>query len=219
MRNLLSVIAILFGLCGFLAFFSPEAADAEPITFGDRLTILPVAGVPFLFGCLFLFAPVYNRLKDARNQCDMAFSNIDILLERRHDVLDNLIAVSERYASHENSILVDVAAHRSRSGSATLESRMNDAREQYSPRLLSVAEAYPDLKADQAFNRYSHQLNETENGIADERKAYNQAVLTFNNRISAMPDLIIARLFQFRERAFFQGSAKKLEAPKVSRLA
>ena len=167
LRNLIAIVAMFLAVCAFIAAFKPAAPGAAPLTTGDTLVILTMASTFLLTGLCLFGVPIYNRLIKACNWCDMAFSNIGILLQRRHDLLDSLIAIAEHYAAHEDKVLNEDLRHRGNSSGAA---------ESYAPKLLAVAEAYPGLMADRSFDRLSRQLQETETAPMVGRKDYNEAV-------------------------------------------
>ena len=207
MRIFFAVILIFIGFSSACVVFD----------FGDEEIETSQRIMMFFMGCAFLAGgssmlgvPIYNRLVDVRNRCDMVLANIDVLIERRYDLLENILQVAKSYAKHENSSLIKIAAHRSRAGSPLSE----ESGKSFSPQVLAVAEAYPQLQADQTFRELSKEMRDTEDKLADSRTDYNAAVLDFNNQIGALPDVFIAKLMGLQKRMFFQVESKKRAVPK-----
>ncbi|MDD5135565.1 MAG: LemA family protein [Phycisphaerae bacterium] len=169
---------------------------------------------------VFAVVGMYNALVRLRNQVDNAWSQIDVQLKRRHDLIPNLIETAKGYMHHERETLEAITNARSQAmdaknvaDSAKAEGMLGAALSKF---LLTV-EAYPDLKANQNFLSLQEELSSTENKIAFSRQAYNDQVLFFNNKIQMFPSNIIAGAFNFGKRDFFEieDSAEKA-VPKVS---
>lgn len=150
---------------------------------------------------------LYNRLVRDRNRVRTAWSDIDIQLKRRYDLIPKLVATVEGYARHERTTLTALAELRSRAQllsdpdtKGALEERIGTGLRQ----LIAVAEAYPDLKADRNFLQLQGALSEVENHIQYARRYYNGAVRNLNTQIESFPALIVARLFRFVPQPFFQ---------------
>lgn len=174
----------------------------------------------------------YNRLVELRNRIANAFAQIDVQLKRRHDLIPNLVDTARRYLQHEQSTLQAVVEARGKAVQAAADARTQPANaaaiatlagaEQtlmgHVGRLLAVAEAYPELKADQTLRELSEQLTTTENQIGFARQAYNDAVLDLNNEVQAFPQLLVARLTGFALAAPLQSTASDDEraVPKVA---
>ncbi|MCK9516999.1 MAG: LemA family protein [Ottowia sp.] len=153
----------------------------------------------------------YNRLVALRNRIVNAFAQIDVQLKRRHDLIPNLVDVARRYLTHEQATLQAVieargqaqgAAARARAqptdaGAVGLLAVAEQVLTEHVGRLLAIAEAYPELKADATLRQLSEQLTSTENHIGFARQAYNDAVLDLNNKVQAFPDLLVAHLTGF----------------------
>jgi LemA protein len=163
---------------------------------------------------------IFNALVRLRNQVDNAWSQIDVQLKRRHDLIPNLIETAKGYMKHERGTLEAVTNARSQAmgakgiaESAKAEGVLGRALSKF---LLTV-EAYPDLKANQNFLALQEELSSTENKIAFARQAYNDQVLFFNNKIQMFPSSIVAGMFSFSKHDFFEieDSAEKA-VPKVS---
>lgn len=173
----------------------------------------------------------YNRLVELRNRIGNAFAQIDVQLKRRHDLVPNLVEVAKRYMEHEAQTLQAVIAARSQAQDAAQAARQQPSNAQNIAalavaeqglmgslsRLLAVAEAYPELKADARMRELSEELTSTENRVGFARQAYNDAVLEFNNAAQAFPALIVARLCNFQPGTMLQATASEDErqAPRV----
>jgi len=159
---------------------------------------------------LVIGAVLYNRLIRDRNRVDAAWSDIDVQLQRRHDLIPQLVKAVDQYAGYERATLEAVALLRSEAvqlvGSADPEERGRKEEEldQGVRRLIAVAEQYPDLKANENFLNLQRQLAETENYLQFARRFYNGAVRQFNTRVGTVPNNLIASMFRFRERSYYQ---------------
>lgn len=162
----------------------------------------------------------YNSLIKYRNQADEAWSDIDVQLKRRHNLIPNLVETVKGYATHERSTLDSVTAARTQALSATTPADHAKAENMLSSTLKSlfaVSESYPDLKANTNFLELQRELSDTENKIQASRRFYNGVVRDYNTSIETVPTNIIASLFTFTKREFFEleNEAEK-EVPKVS---
>jgi len=166
------------------------------------------------------FVGIYNSLIKLKNQVKNAWSQIDVQLKRRHDLVPNLVQTAKGYMKHERETLENITKARSRAmgaGSvgekAKAESGLNGAMSKF----FLVVENYPDLKANQNFLALQEELTSTENKIAFARQGYNDQVLFFNNKIQMFPSNIIAGMFNFKSGEFFEiEEEKQRETPKVS---
>ena len=175
---------------------------------------------------------IYNSLVTARNAFKNAFAQIDVQLQRRFDLIPNLVETAKAYMSHERDTLEAVIAARSaaQSGLAAAKANPGDpaamaelaaAQGQLNAglgRLLAVAEAYPDLKANQNMMQLTEELTTTENKVAFARQAYNDSVMAYNNRREVFPSSLLAGAFNFAAAALLDIPADKAEvreAPKV----
>lgn len=162
--------------------------------------------IAFLGICtLFFFYGVilYNGFVQMKNDVDKSWSNIDLLLKQRYDELPKLLKVCEGYMQHEQRTLVEVIQARSqlstaRGGTETLAAQ--NLLTETLRSLFAVVENYPELKADASFRQFANRISELEDQIADRRELYNEYVNIYNVRIDQIPDLIIARLFNFLPR-------------------
>ena len=175
---------------------------------------------------------VYNGLVQRRNRIRNAFAQIDVQLKRRYDLVPNLVEVARKYLSHEASTLEAVtrargeavsaaAAARARPGAAGPMQELAQADQLLNGqlgRLLVVAEAYPDLKADETMRSLSEELVSTENRIGFARQAYNDEVLGYNDAVLQFPGSLVARVGGFDEAAMLQSTQNEQErqAPRVA---
>jgi len=163
---------------------------------------------------------IYNALIRLRNQVDNAWSQIDVQLKRRHDLIPNLVETAKGYMKHERGTFEAITKARSEAmGAKTVAeaSKAEGALGEALSKFMLVVENYPDLKANQNFLSVQEELTGTENRIAFSRQSYNDQVLFFNNKIQMFPSNIIAGMFAFGKRDFFEIEvAAEREVPKVS---
>lgn len=191
------------------------------------LLVLVVAAAAFLFWGV----GIYNGLVTARNAFKNAFAQIDVQLTRRYDLIPNLVEVAKGYLKHERETLEAViqaraaavsglAAAKARPGDDAAMAQLGSAESGLAgalSRLMVVAEAYPDLKANQNMMQLTEEMTSTENRIAFARQAYNDSVMAYNNRREVFPSNIIAGMFNFAHAALLEiTEPAKREAPKVS---
>lgn len=177
-----------------------------------------------LFGLFVLLALVligiYNGLVRLRNQVDNAWSQIDVQLKRRHDLIPNLVETAKGYMKHERGTFEAITEARSKAMGAKTVSEASQAEGHLGEALskfMLVVENYPDLKANQNFLAVQEELASTENRIAFARQNYNDQVLSFNNKTQMFPSNIVAGMFGFTKRDFFEiENAAEREVPKVS---
>ena len=168
---------------------------------------------------------IYNKLVALRNRFKNAYAQIDVQLKRRYDLIPNLVEAARKYLQHESSTLEAVIAARNQAQSASDTVRAGPTRasavvalaaaEQALDgslgRLFALAEAYPELKADQTIRDLSEELTSTENKVAFSRQAYNDAVLDYNDSQGQFPALLVARLFGFAPSAMLQATQTAAE--------
>ncbi|MBA7478717.1 Protein LemA [subsurface metagenome] len=163
---------------------------------------------------------VYNALIRLRNQVDNSWSQIDVQLKRRHDLIPNLVETAKGYMKHERETFEAITNARSQAmGAKTVSeaSKAEGALGETLSRFMLVVENYPDLKANQNFLAVQEELTSTENKTSFARQSYNDQVLFFNNKIQMFPSNIVANMFNFGKRDFFElESAAEREVPKVS---
>ena len=163
---------------------------------------------------------IYNTLVRLKNQVDNAWSQIDVQLKRRHDLIPNLVETAKGYMTHEQETFKAITEARAKAMGAQNVSEASQAEGQLSGALsnfLLTVENYPDLKANQNFLSLQETLTSTENKIAFARQGYNDQVMFFNNKIEMFPSNIIAGMFNFAKRDFFEiENEAEREVPKVS---
>lgn len=160
--------------------------------------------------CVFLVggAMTYNAIVVRRNGVDNAFGGIDAQLKKRYDLIPNLVATVREYAKHEREVFQELVRLRTRAIAGDLTSEetieIDNAITQHLGRLMVQVESYPDLRASTNFVELQHSLNEVEAQISAARRAYNAAVVEYNNAIETLPGIIMARPFGFTRRAVFE---------------
>src|SRR5579859_3892709 len=185
-----------------------------------------------IIGLVVVFISTYNRLVTARNAFKNAFAQIDVQLTRRYDLIPNLVETAKGYMKHERETLEAVIQARNAAyaglksaavdpSNAAAVQQLSGADQQLGGalgRLMAVAEAYPDLKANQNMMQLSEELTSTENKVAFARQAYNDSVMTYNNRRQTFPMSMLAETFHFAEAAQLEippEHPEMREAPKV----
>jgi len=155
---------------------------------------------------LVLVALGYNRLVRLRNEVDTGWSNIDVQLQRRTDLIPNLVETVRGYAAHERGVFEEVTKARTALQQASTPGAAGEANDMLTAalgRLFAVAEAYPDLKASENFLRLQDELTDTEDKISAARRYYNSTVMHYNNGIQSLPWVLVARPLGFGEREYF----------------
>jgi LemA protein len=189
---------------------------------------------PLIFGGVFLAVVVllviiiiamYNKLVRLRVDCDNGWSQIDVQLKRRYDLIPNLVETVKGYASHEKETLDAVISARAKAvqvhdasnTGAAAQGKAEGELTQALGRLMAVAEAYPDLKANQNFGQLQEELTSTENKIGFARQHYNDVVARYETSRQSVPTNIIAGMFNFQKREYFEiEEPAAREAPKVA---
>ena len=164
------------------------------------------------------FAVGYNRLVRLRNEADTGWANIDVQLQRRADLIPNLVEAVRGYAAHERAVFDEVTRARVALQQAQTPGAAGDANDVLSAalgRLFAVAEAYPELKASQNFLRLQDDLTDTEDKISAARRYYNSTVMHYNTGIQSIPWVLVARPLGFREKEFFS-AGDDAAVPQVS---
>jgi LemA protein len=155
----------------------------------------------------FTLIAMYNSLVQLRVRCDSAWSDIDVQLKRRHDLIPNLVETVKGYATHEKGTFEDIAKFRSMAMQATTPEGKAVAENQLTGALKSlfaVAENYPELKASEQFTQLQGSLSQTEDTIQNSRRYYNAVVRDLNTKIQSFPTNILAGMFNFTARQFFE---------------
>jgi len=184
-----------------------------------------------IIGLVLVFISMYNRLVTARNAFKNAFAQIDVQLTRRYDLIPNLVETVKGYIKHEretleavikarNTALSGLKAAAANPGDASAMTALAGAETQVGAtlgRLFALAEAYPDLKANQNMMQLTEELTSTENRVAFARQAYNDAVMSYNNQREMFPGSIVAGMFNFTPAQLLEiAKPEAREAPKVS---
>jgi LemA protein len=161
---------------------------------------------------------LYNRFVTLRNRVDNAWAQIEVQLKRRWDLIPNLVETVKGYAEHERGTfeaVTEARANAQRAQGPAETAAAEGILGQALGRLFAVAEAYPELQADENFRQLQDELAGTENRVAVSRQVYNDTVLTYNNAIQTFPGVVIAGPFGFAQREFFETDDTQREAPQV----
>ena len=163
-------------------------------------------------------ALLYNRLVRLRNMVDNAWSQVDVQLRRRYDLIPNLVATVKAYATHESETLGAVVRARDGARSATTIAEQGNAESALTEaigHLLVVAEAYPELRSEERFAELQEELAETEDKISISRHIYNDTTLNYNDAVTTIPSNLVARLAGFSVRNYFQAEERSRHTPEV----
>ena len=180
--------------------------------------ILIIVGILIVVLVLYVIVS-YNALVREKNKVKTNWAQIDVVLKRRADLIPNLVETVKGYAKHESSTLDAVINARNSFNTASTkeeEIKANGELTNMLNRLFALAEAYPDLKANQNFISLQNDLRDTEDKISTMRQFYNDTVLTYNNKVQTIPSNIVANISHFKEESFFEIEEKDKEVPKVS---
>ncbi|MDQ2983581.1 MAG: LemA family protein [Actinomycetota bacterium] len=161
---------------------------------------------------------MYNRLVRLRNRAENSWAQIDVQLRRRHDLIPNLVEAVKGYASHERQTFDEVTRARTAAQQAQGVEKQAEAENVLTAaigRLFAVAEAYPQLRATENFQQLQGQLSDVEQNLAVSRQVYNDTVLTYDNALETVPTNIIAGIFSFHPREYFETEGATREAPAV----
>ena len=185
------------------------------------ITLLGVVIFVIVFGLVFglSFIRTYNHLVTLNEAVDTSWAQVENQLQRRFDLIPNLVETVKRYVQEEETIFTQIAEARSRIGTARTPSQRMEAEGElggFLSRLLMITENYPQLRASEQFQTLQAQLEGTENRIAVERKRYNDTVQTYNVGIKQFPTRIYAALAGFQPRDFFAAVAEAQTAPRVN---
>jgi len=183
----------------------------------DQQTIILLV---VLVGIVLWIVAMYNGLVSRRNQTDESWSDIDVQLKRRYDLIPNIVETVKGYMQHERATLESITAARTAAmGAQTVEehAKAENMLSQALKSMFAVAESYPDLKASQNFMGLQDELSDTENKIQAARRFYNANVRDLNTAVQNFPSTIIAGLFGFKTRQFFELQEEAAKEPvKVS---
>ena len=167
---------------------------------------------------LAFFIAIFNKLVKARFLVKEAWSGIDVQLKRRHSLIPNIVEAVKGYSKHEKDVLEEIALIRSNAEKAETvgdRGKSENAITRTIRNLFALQESYPDLKANQNFIRLQDELAGTENRISVERRRYNESVQAYNIKLRSFPENMLAGMFGFQKRAFFEAPQAAAEAPKV----
>jgi len=156
---------------------------------------------------------LYNKLIRGRNRVDTAWSDIDVQLQRRHDLIPNLVKAVDQYASYERATLAAITELRAQAKATTDVAQRGEVEEELGAgvhKLIALAESYPDLKANENFLSLQNELAETENYLQFARRYYNGSVRDYNTLTEVVPSNIVASLFNFKLREFFQKASDEV---------
>ena len=181
-------------------------------------TIIIIIVVGVLLILVFYAIGVYNNLINARNKAKDQFSQIDVQLKRRSDMIPNLVETVKGYAKHEEKTLKEVIEARNKMATASginEEVEASNAVTSALNKLFALSEAYPELKANENFMSLQNDLKDTEDKISYARQFYNDTVLTYNNKVEMVPSNIVASIFKFKKATFFETSEEDKKTPEV----
>jgi LemA protein len=194
------------------------------------MTAFLIVVVPIVV-LIIVIVGIYNGLVSGRNRYKNAFSQIDVQLKRRHDLIPNLVEVAKKYMDHERGTLEAVIAARNTASSARGAAAADPGNPAAMQKLIAaegvlggamgklfaLAEAYPDLKANATMMQLSEELTSTENKVSFSRQAYNDSVMSYNTSCEQFPGVLVANNFGFKQAQLFEiENAAEREAPKVS---
>ncbi|AZU64827.1 LemA family protein [Neobacillus mesonae] len=180
------------------------------------LSIIVVVAIIVVFGLMLMSS--YNNFVNLEENVDQSYAQIENQLQRRLDLIPNLVSTVKGYAAHEKEVIASISDARSRLAGAKTPQEEATANADLSSalsRLLVVVENYPNLKADKQFTQLMDELAGTENRIAVARKDYNDQVAEYNKKIKRFPGSLIAGMTGFKEKEYFKADPKAQEVPKV----
>jgi LemA protein len=182
--------------------------------------LLGPIGIIVLILVLFalLFIPKYNSLVTAEENVDSKWAQVENQLQRRYDLIPNLVESVKGYANHEQEVIASITQARAQMGSANTpeeQAAANDALTGALSRLLVVVENYPNLKADTNFRQLMDELAGTENRLAVAREDYNNEVQQFNKQVKRFPGNLMAGMFGFEQKEYFKAAAGADKAPSI----
>jgi len=172
------------------------------------LVLVLVAGIVLL----------YNRLVRSRNKVNNAWAQVDVQLKRRYDLVPNLVETVKGYAAHEQETFNQVVAARTRAVDATTVEEQGEAENMLTGalrRLFALAESYPALRASENFQTLQGQLEQAEDKIAVSRQIYNDTTLSYNNTVQTVPTNVLASVFGFQTRPYFEAGEDDRSVPRV----
>ncbi|OYD89550.1 LemA family protein [Nostoc sp. 'Peltigera membranacea cyanobiont' 210A] len=168
--------------------------------------------VSFIFLFLIVFVALYNNLIQKKNQVENAFSSVDVILQKRSDLIPRLVTLAQMYMQFEQKILTEISRLRSRASSKDLSDNSRVATEDQISRILTkiivVFEAYPELKTNEHFIKLQYSLNEVEEQLSAARRFYNSAVTEYNNAVEMFPTNIIASWMKYKLKLQFKANSE-----------
>lgn len=182
----------------------------------SSVIIIIVVGILALL--VFYVIGVYNKLVNARNKVDNQFSQVDVQLKRRADLIPNLVETVKGYTKHENSTFKEVVEARNKAVSATTVNEKVEANNQLTGalnKLFALAESYPELKANENFLSLQTDLKDAEDKITYARQFFNDSAMSFNNLVGMFPSNIVANMFGFKKFDYFKIDEEEKAVPKV----
>jgi LemA protein len=180
------------------------------------VAIIVIVALVLLVGIALVL--LYNKLVRLRNRVENAWAQVDVQLRRRYDLIPNLVETVKGYASHERATFEEVTKARTAAQEASTVAEQAQAENMLTAalgKLFAVAEDYPELRATENFQQLQGQLEETEGKIAISRQIYNDAVLTYDTALETVPTNIVAGMFNFVEKPYFEIEEPAREAPQV----
>jgi LemA protein len=195
-----------------------DAGDIKMIAAVGIVGIVFLGGIVLLLGVAGMVVMTYNGLVSLRNQCENAWSQIDVQLKRRNDLIPNLVETVRGYATHEKGTFEAVTQARAAMANAKTVKEKAEADNMLTGTLKSlfmVAENYPQLKANENFMQLQEELTTTENKISYARQFYNDIVMKYDTSRQMFPSSIIANMFRFEDKDYFKTAEAEKEVPKV----
>jgi LemA protein len=192
--------------------------SGRPADSGGFPVVVAIVIIAIIVLAVIVFIVLYNGLVQLRNRIDNAWSQIDVQLQRRHDLIPNLVETVKGYAAHERQTLEAVVQARNQAIQAQGPAEQAQAENVLSGalrQLFALSEAYPDLKANQNFLNLQEELTSSEDRVAYARQFYNDSVLKYNNKIQSIPSNVIAGMFNFSQREYFEVEAPARDVPRV----
>ena len=175
-----------------------------------------IGGIILILACYVI--GIYNKLVNARNKVENQFSQVDIQLKRRADLIPNLVETVKGYAKHEKETFTEVIEARNKAVNAGTVNEKIEANNELTGalnKLFALAEAYPELKANENFLSLQNDLKDTEDKITYARQFYNDSAMGFNNLVQMFPSNFVASMFGFKKFEYFKAEEKDKETPKV----
>ena len=189
------------------------------IMLGDKMDLtLIIVLIALIFFIGFTIIHLYNNLVSLRNRVKNSYSQIEVQLKRRNDLIPNLVETVKGYASHEKELFENITNTRSNIINAENIDETSTANDQLTgalKTLFAVSEYYPELKANSNFQQLQSELSETEDKISYSRQFYNDVVLKYNNACEQFPSSIFAKMFGFKQAEFFSAPESEMEVPEV----